>query len=184
MNPWAVLASGPSLTNEDITLVNQSGINTIAVNTTWEKARFCSVIYGGDSAWWRHNEQKIDVDADRWTCSKAAKTLYGCHYRERKIKPNFNSGANAVELAVNQFNATHVIMLGFDCSVRHGIHHHGKHLKTSNPTQSRCETWKLQFKSLRKVTGHAAVWNCSRYTELKYFEQRDLKQCLKELGLI
>lgn len=182
--PAAVLASGPSLCQEDINLIRESGINTIAVNTTWESARFCDAIYGGDSAWWRYNHTRVDIQAARWTCAKAAQTLYDCHYRPRYVKPGYNSGANAVELAANHYGASTVIMLGFDCSIVHGIHHHGKHPKTSNPTADRCERWKPQFKSLRQITKGRDIINCSRYTEITYFPQRDLREVLCELGLI
>lgn len=182
--PAAVLASGPSLCQEDIDLIEKSGIKTIAVNSTWEAAKFCDVIYGGDSAWWRYNHKRVNIPAERWTCARAAQTLYSCHYRQRQIKPGYNSGASAVELAANHYGASPIIMLGFDCSVVHGIHHHGKHPKTSNPNTDRCERWKPQFKTLRNITKGKEIINCSRYTEIKYFPIRDLREVLCELGCI
>lgn len=182
--PAIVIASGPSLTLDDIALVEKAKLFTVAVNSTWEKVRFCDVIYAGDQAWWRHNQAKIDIPAQRWTCSRAAATLYGGHYRNRKVIPGYNSGANAVELVANVFRATPVLMLGFDCSLKHGVHHHGLHERTGNPTPERVERWKLQFNSLQTKTANTEIINCSRYTEIENFPKRDLDEVLCELGLI
>jgi len=182
--PAIVIASGPSLISEDIDLVERSGINTIAVNNTWEKVRFAKAIYAGDGVWWKYNQAKIDIDAERWTCARTGEQLYQAKYRARFIKPGYNSGANAVELAVNVLKASTVLMLGFDCSVKKGIHHHGKHEHTSNPTVDKCELWKAQFHSLRDKTQGADIINCSRYSEVKYFVKQDLESALCALGLI
>lgn len=125
--PCAVIASGPSLAWDDyadVELIKQSGIKTVAVNSSWQVARFCDVIYAGDTAWWRYNHKSVDIDAVRWSCSRPAKQMYGCFYRERKIKPGYNSGANAIELAANHYKADPIILVGFDCSTKHGVHHH------------------------------------------------------------
>lgn len=180
----AVLASGPSLVQEDIELVKKSGIKTIAVNTTWEKVRFCDVIYAGDNVWWKHHHNSIDIDAERWCCAKAAVIPYKCFYRDRKVKPGYNSGANAIELAANVFKAKTILLLGFDCSVKNGIHHHGNHKNTPNPNERRCEQWKKQFKSLLDLCKNTEIINCSRYTEIKHFPIKKLDAALCELGLI
>lgn len=180
--PAIVIASGPSLGFDDyadVEIVRQSGIKVIAVNSTWERVRFCDVLYAGDSSWWRHNVGKIDIDCERWTCSKPAATLYGAKYRDRKIKPGYNSGANAVELAANVFNANPVLMVGFDCSLRHGLHHHGKHPKTTNPTHERLHIWQKQFKSLVRVCPNTRLINCSRYTEIRCIDVATLEDAIK-----
>lgn len=185
--PCVVIASGPSLAWDDyadLALIEKSGIKTIAVNNSWERARFCDVVYAGDGCWWRYNQSNIDIPAERWTCSKSAVNLYSCNYRARFIKPGYNSGANAVELAVNVFNADPVILLGFDCSVKHGVHHHGSHKHTANPTPDRSERWKPQFKSLAGKCKGAMIVNCSRYSEIDYFPRMGLKEALCKLGLI
>lgn len=183
----AVIASGPSLAWDnfaDVELIRQAGIKTIAVNNSWQKALFADVIYAGDTAWWRYNHKEITIPAQRWTCSKGAVNLYGCRYRARYVKPGYNSGANAIEVAANVFGAAVVLLVGFDCSVKHGTHHHKDHKHTSNPTRDRAERWKPQFKSLLKRVGPARIINCSRYTELTCFPRQDLRSALCEHGLI
>lgn len=185
--PCVVVASGPSLGWDDyadVDLLKRSGINTVAVNNTWEKVRFCKAIYAGDGVWWKYNHGIIDIQAERWTCARSAVNMYGCIYRARFIKPGYNSGANAIELTANVFKANPVIMLGFDCSIKHGVHHHGNHKNTSNPTADRAARWMPQFKNLVEKTHGTEVINCSRYSEIDYFPKKDLKETLCELGLI
>lgn len=184
--PCAVIASGPSLAWDnyaDVELIRQAGIKTIAVNNSWEVARFCDVIYAGDGVWWKHNHKDIDISAERWALSRSAVNLYGCQYRGRVTKDGYNSGANAIELAANVYKARPIILLGFDCSLRHGVHHHGKHAKTKNPHAERVSLWGGHFAGVAKKIGKTPVFNCSRYTELDMFPRRDLREMLCELGL-
>lgn len=182
--PCAVLASGPSLGFDDyadVKAIKESGIKTIAVNSTWKVAPFCDVIYAGDTVFWKHNDKEIDIDAVRWTCARNAMGLYRCNYRARKIKPGYNSGALAIELAANVYKAKPIILLGFDVSLKHGIHHHGKHKHTANPTMDRVKKWNQQFRCLSERIEKATVYNCSRYSELGYFEKRNLIEVLAQL---
>ncbi len=172
-----VMASGPSLGFDDffdVELVRQSGLFTVTVNTTWKRAPWCDVIFAGDMAWWRVHGPKVTCGAKRWTCSKTAAKRFACEYRGRQIKPGYNSGACAVELAANVYKAKKVIMLGFDGSVRHGVHHHGKHKKTGNPDSTRCKQWRRQFKHMVDICPKTRIVNCSAYTEIDVIDRGDL----------
>lgn len=178
-----VLGSGPSLgfdQFEDLKTVRESGLFTIAVNTTWKKAPWCNVIFAGDTCWWRQHGKKINSDAERWTHSNVAAEKYNARVRPRKIRPGYNSGACAIELAANVYKAKTIILLGFDCSIRHGIHHHGKHKRTGNPDSTRCKQWIKQFKCLKAICKNSRIINCSRYTELDVFEKKELSEVLQE----
>lgn len=181
------MASGPSLGDDnyaDVELIRQLGLKTIAVNNTWEHARFCDVIYAGDGIWWRHHAKHIDIKATRWSLNRSCVNLYHCHYRARVTKNGYNSGANAIELAVNVYKANPVILLGFDCSLKHGKHHHPDHTKTKNPEPERVALWHSQFAQIRKLLGNARVINCSRETELSCFPRADLRETLADFGLL
>lgn len=176
-----VLASGPSLVDEDIEKVRH--LTCIAVNTTWEKARFCKVIFAGDHKWWIHNVDKIDIDVPRVGLSYNSENQYQAKRFNSKVakKGGYNSGCIAIEYAITQ-GAKKVIMLGFDCSVKNGTHHHGDHRKSPNPNDVKCEIWKRQFANLRKFYPQADVVNCSRYTEIKCFPRKPLDEVLCKLG--
>jgi hypothetical protein len=172
-----VLGSGPSLTIEDVESTKH--LPTISVNTSWEKARHCQVIFAGDHRWWCDNAEKIDISAHRVTLSSNSERQYNAERFKSKvgISAGYNSGAVAIEYAIRG-GADRVILLGMDCSVKLGEHHHGKHPKSPNPTEQKCRIWKGQFKAVRERYAGADVVNCSRYTELDMFPTMSLEEAL------
>ena len=179
----AVMASGPSLKEADIELVRAAGLPTIAVNTTWEKVRWCDAIYAGDFRWWKVHGQGIDIPALRFSASKKSEDKYQAKRHKSKMgQGGYNSGMMAIEVAVLR-GAQRVLLLGFDCSLKNGSHHHGDHTKTPNPNRSRIRQWHRQFEKFRKAYPKAEVINCSRYTELEAFPIRNLDEVLSELTL-
>ena len=171
----AVIASGPSLAAPDCETICQSGIPTIAVNSSWKAARFAEAVYAGDMAWWDEYGSEIDIDAERVTCMKSAArkhglTLHGPHGQV------LNSGMRAIQFAIAR-GAKQIILLGFDCSIERGTHWHGDHERTKNPTSQRVRGWHAQFAAVaaeakaRKVQ----VINCSRETALTCFPRMELR---------
>jgi len=175
--PVVILGSGPSLTTEDID--DCWHLPCVAVNTTWQKARFCEVIFAGDHRWWCDNAESIDIPAHRVSLSSNSERQYNATRFKSKVGINagYNSGAVAIEYAIVN-GADRVILLGMDCSVKLGEHHHGKHPKSPNPNEKKCALWKTQFMSVRKCYPTADVINCSRYTELDMFPRMELECAL------
>jgi len=175
-----VLGSGPSLTIEDVERTKH--LPSIAVNSTWAIVRHCQVIFAGDHRWWCDNAERIDIPAHRVILSYNSERQFKAELFRSKagIQGGYNSGAIAIEYAIVN-GADRVILLGMDCSVKLGEHHHGKHLNSPNPTETKCKLWKTQFKTVRKCYPDADVINCSRYTELDMFPCMEL-ECA--LGLI
>jgi hypothetical protein len=165
------IASGPSLTQEDCSLVEQSGLITIAVNSSWKLARFASVIYAADYRWWENYRGEIDIDAELWTWSERAAKVFGLN-QHHMLSGAENSGLRAMDFAI-QRGASRIILLGYDCSVRNGTHWHGDHTKTNNPDASRCKAWQNQF--ARLGLHGCEVVNCSRFTALKCFPKNSLE---------
>lgn len=172
------VGGGPSLTDADCRTVEASGYPIIAVNTSWLKVRSAQIIFAGDQAWWDHNTASIDVSAQRWTCNHSASMKHNINLFRCKGR-HWNSGLRAIELAEVE-GAARVILLGYDCSIRKGVHHHGPHPKTSNPTATVCASWKEQFANLARTT-KIQIINCSRDTVLTCFERMELEEalCLK-----
>lgn len=170
-----VIASGPSLTQSDCDLVEQSGLTTIAVNSAWQYARFCDVLYAGDCAWWSHYWDSIDIDTQFYTLSQNAADVFGLNRHKSKRIKGYNSGLLAIEMAC-QFGAEKVLLLGFDASVENGIHFHGRHEGIANPDKMRCRHWLGYFDELAK--DHKNVINCSRQTALTCFPRQSLESAL------
>jgi len=94
------IASGPSLTAIDCELVRSSGVQTVAVNNSWEMAPFCHYIYAGDSKWWKVNFDKIRIPAEKWTCSDKAANIYKIHYHI--AAGPYNSGMRAIQFGISK----------------------------------------------------------------------------------
>ncbi len=169
------IASGPSLTADDCELVRQSGLPTIAVNHSWKLARFADVLYAGDPLWWDKYGAEVDIEAERWTHFPSVAQNHGINSSGRG-QSVFNSGYRAIELAIS-FGAARVILLGYDCSLTNGIHWHGPHEQTTNPSARCCSKWLDQFARLE--THGAEVINCSRHTALTCFPRMPLEQALE-----
>lgn len=172
-----ILASGPSMTQEDADKVK--GNFTIAVNSTWKLAPWCDVLFAGDRRWWDAYGKEVDIPAVRICNSKTAAPVHRAKLlkRSKVSSKGHNSGLLAIEWAA-QKGFKRIYLLGFDCSIKHGIHHHGPHKDTPNPNQTRCNNWKEQFERIKKYYPEAQVINCSRYTELKAFECAALEDVL------
>jgi len=174
------IASGPSLTASDCELVRRSGIKTVAVNDSWKMARFCDYLYAGDFKWWKVNYNKIDIDAEKWTCSDRAANAYKINYHI--AAGLYNSGMRAIQFGISK-GFKSIAILGYDCSLKNGVHWHGEHKEPTlrNPNESKVKKWHDQFK---RVSDNAkkqgvAIYNCSRYTELKCFEKMELEEAIK-----
>lgn len=175
------IASGPSLTQADCDLVRRSGLPTVAVNSSWRMARFADVIYAGDAAWWDAYGDEVTIPAERWTCTRLAAQKHGINLH--KVVGPYNSGMRAIQFAIER-GAERVILLGYDCSIKHGLHWHGAHDRTKNPDEKKVRTWRGQFQAvaiLAKVR-RCEVINCSRYTELTCFPRIPVEDILEAIS--
>lgn len=171
------IASGPSLTSKDCAQVARAGLPTIAVNSSWKMARFCDVIYAGDSCWWDAYGAEIDIPAERWSCTRQAVQRFGVNHHV--VYGEYNSGMRAIQFAIWQ-GAARVILLGYDCSLVNGSHWHGDHGKTKNPDPKKVSSWHRHFGQVAAEASTAGVdvVNCSRSTALTSFQRVSLEEAL------
>lgn len=122
-----VLASGPSLTDEQVIAVDDAKVNTIAINTTaLRRYLYPTVCYGGDFLFWKTYKQQVALQNPRaalWTCDRTATERYGLNWVKGvnalglgagpHIHTNGNSGAQAINLAY-LFGCRRILLLGFD----------------------------------------------------------------------
>lgn len=179
MNTVIILASGPSLTLADCDTAINSRLPVIAVNSTWEAVPECGYIYAGDYRWWKYNIDKLPEGPERWTCNKLAQEGFGINYHQPQYTGGYNSGLRAIMFA-EYMGAKNILILGYDCSVADGLHWHGQHTMTGNPTELLTKIWQSEFLSLSHyLDGKARVFNCSRKTALDCFPIFSFEEALE-----
>jgi hypothetical protein len=175
----ACLASGPSLTVGDCALVREAGVRTITCNDTIKRAPWADIALAADHGWWQQHMHEMPEGPERWTCSYAAVREFPELELFRTNLATRNTGAKAIELAIH-LGAKRVVLLGYDCSLRHGIHWHGPHERTTNPDEKTIAGWVGHFELVAEFarTHDVQVLNCSRDTALECFERRPLEDVL------
>lgn len=176
-----ILASGPSLTVEDVSAVQAADVSTIAVNSTAFKTILPDVIYAGDFMWWKRHHSGA-VHGERWTCDRTAAERYGLNWVKginrlglgfggAHIHTNGNSGAQAINLAF-LFGARRILLLGFDMKLGPNgeKHHHPDHPAPMVQSQTFGD-WVHKFEHLAKdlKTHGCEVINCTPGSALTCF---------------
>lgn len=136
------VASGPSLTKEDIEYARSKADRMIVVNATYKLAPNADVCYGADERFWNEYILKDDYrevfKGEGWTMSYPAGKKFGLNIIGRSngegysiapgtINTGGNSGFQAIHLAA-YWGASRIVMLGYDMQRTDGKEHwHGKH---------------------------------------------------------
>lgn len=183
MKTAIVLASGPSLTLDQIAAAKRSGHFTIAVNATFQKMLDADVMYSGDFLFFKtyHAEIRRDFKGKVWTQDSSAAARWPWINRMRganrdglgteRIFINGNSGAQSVNLAY-LWGYQRIILLGFDMRLgpKGERHHHPDHVAPC--VQNQCfDEWLFKFEKIaRDLRVHKIeVLNCTPGSALKCF---------------
>lgn len=189
-----VIASGPSLTPEDVEAVRKwreaaDDRRVIAVNTSFRAALWADAMYATDDGWWK-------CHADECVASFPGARLSGCvssshrgavmAFDLSKLPRASNSGGYAIALAA-YYHARRVVMLGFDAAVRwegqrRVAHWHGAHPLPLGDAGS-IDSWPRKFERLANTMKtwrpQCAVVNASRQTALTMFPRVSLEDALQ-----
>jgi hypothetical protein len=195
-NKVCVVASGPSLTQEDCNKLKDSGWKVIAVNNSWELVPWCDVVFACDTPWWNMHIDKVraGTDAELWTSGKRARELHRINYVNCEDNPGLgvhgyvhkggNSGYQAINLAY-LWGAKQIFMLGFDCkpSNEGKAHWFGQH-PTGLSQKQNFSKWREKFPALAKdlKKKNIEVYNLTRDTALTCFTQMSLEEALTKYG--
>lgn len=177
--PVACFASGPSLTLADCDHVRVSGVRTITCNDTIKRAPWADIALAADHGWWQQHRHTVPEGPERWTCSYAAAREFSDLELFRTNLKTRNTGAKAIELAIH-LGATTVVLLGYDCSLKNGVHWHGPHERTTNPDEKLIAEWVGHFELMADFARERGVRvvNCTRETALECFERRPLEEVI------
>lgn len=126
-----IIASGPSLTEEDAQVGARLANRVITINESWRTCPNADVLYAADPDWWQHRAPAAEAfTGERWTQDKQwgkrtppagvevmeSRGGVGLSSDPSYIFQGANSGFQALGLAVN-WGASRIVLLGFDMSV-------------------------------------------------------------------
>jgi hypothetical protein len=189
-----IVASGPSAGEEN--LVDLEGrCRIIAVNNSWQLVPFAEILYGCDWDWWHRyngvpNFKGMKVSIDKAACKKYPdiKRMYVKKQDDKLelIKPGHtgwagNSGFHAFNLAVQQLPKK-IILVGYDMTIRHGLHWHGSHQKgMNNPREANIKRWIRAMDATAEIVAMMGirVINASKVSMLSNFEKMPLSEAMK-----
>lgn len=193
------VASGPSLTREDVEFVRGKA-RVIAVNRSLELAPWADVWYAADAMFWKWAHRgdgdyaavkaiaatyeglkfTVTVESTKWPGVRllGRGPSHGLSLDPLKLCLGGNSGYQAINLAV-LMGATRILLLGYDMKPGAGgkQHWHADHpMKMRSPYQTFQHAYPTLVAPL-KAAG-VTVLNCSRSTVLTCFERQPIEDAL------
>lgn len=188
-----IVASGPSLTGDDVDTAYTLGRSTYVVNDAYKMVPWADVLYACDGDWWDEHERACrDPFLIRWTTNNAAAEKYDLEHipgRHHDAHPKCyfdtsgdgiiyggNSGFQALNLAFAH-GFRDVVLLGFDMGHRHYekshfFGDHPPHLMKPSPFSE----WRDTFRRAAPVIKAAGmkVVNATRGGALECFPRVSL----------
>lgn len=186
-----VLASGPSLTQEDCDAVKP--FKTLAVSDAYKLIE-ADYHYACDRAWWQLHIDKVKAgrrftqyggdDEKAWAKSvglEAVQSVTASGLGLECIHTNGNSGAQAINL-VYLLGYNPVYLLGFDMQWTGGkSHFFGDHPRGLRNTNPQVHIPKFNELASDLASRGIEVINCSRETALHQFKRESLEKVLERL---
>lgn len=181
----AVLASGPSLTREQVELVRTAGVPAVVVNSTFRLAPWAAVLYAADPEWWDHRDNrdahqfrglKVSVSDVRGVLHLRDTGVNGFDPNPAALRTGRNSGYQALHLAMHT-GAARILLLGFDFTNKSGSHHHGDHPPGLRSTdEAHFESWRPHFATLlpAALERGVAIVNCTPGSAIECFTFNNL----------
>lgn len=184
------VASGPSLTREDVDHCLGKVDAAVVVNTSYQLVPWAHALYAADAQWWDWHQgapafsgarYSVSTEAAKWGVSILRNTgKHGLELSPDGLRVGHNSGYQAIGLAKHLIGAHgRIILIGYDMQsgAKGAQHWHPDHPERR---ESPFATFLLSFKTIvepLKALGIEVV-NCTRRTALKAFPVRPLAEVL------
>lgn len=182
------IASGPSLTQEDVDYVRGKA-HVIVVNDNYKKAPWADVLYACDAKWWRwHHKHVASFPGMKYALQQAAGQYPGVQVLKiaghdgiervpTGLRTGKNSGYQAMNLAYH-FGANRIILLGYDMQRTDNKEHwFGDHPnKGQSPYQAFVKRFEKAAPEWHKLG--VEVLNCTRSTALTCFPRMSIQAAL------
>lgn len=191
---YICIASGPSLTKEDVEYirVNRTDHAVMVVNDNYKLAPWAEFLYACDGKWWDVYVQdvKAKFKGECWTQEVEHSKKYDLNYiqglhtsglgKNGRIHYGSNSGYQAVNLCY-LFGAKEIMLIGYDMKVdknkkQHWFGAHPGSLNANSPYDSFARNFNGLACDLEKEK--IKVINCTRDTALNCFKKQKLEEYL------
>lgn len=165
---WAVIATGQSLTKEDVDYLRDKPCRVIAVSNAYQLAPWADILLSCDAAWWARHPEAMSFEGIKLSRAEVDGVQ---RYNPDCMPQGCNSGLAAMFAARGQ-GATKIILLGFDM---HGTHYFGPHPEGLKNTSKIRFTQHLQ--QFTRFNGCEVV-NCTPGSALKRFPMGNLREVI------
>jgi hypothetical protein len=172
MNTVAVIATGKSLKPEHVEAVRH--MPCLAVSDAYRLAPWALALVSQDKAWWRHHKP---VFAGRRFCGQPEPNTEQVSFTGL-ISVGTNSALLACHVAVTEFKAKRILLLGVDMQGTHFFGPHPAPLK--NTTPQRFEQMKKQFQHWQPKG--VEVWNCNPASALECFPKMTVHEAIDRMA--
>lgn len=177
------MASGPSA--KDVDLSRAKGrAKVIAINSSWRLVPWADMLFACDANWWNKNDGAPEFEGVKLCIEQSACEEWGLErvicmkpddrfYHEPKGTVGWggNSGFHCLNLGV-QFGVKRILLVGYDMSIRNGLHWHGAHpAGLNNPTAGNAERWRRSIDAAAREIEKTGieVLNCSPKSALRNY---------------
>lgn len=181
MKTAVILASGPSLSDEDVDYIAarccRLDLITIVVNNSYMKAPWADALVANDHNWWRAYPEAMGFSGHKFSCGiEAYKGTSWFNTRSLGHSDGVNSTLVAMYVARDVYKVDRIILLGVDMHSRHGAHFFGKHT-VSFLRNTDDDLFKRHIKQFDKFSG-CEVINCTKGSDLKRFTFANLRDII------
>lgn len=195
-----MIASGPSTKKEDVALL-EGRLPVLAIKRNVELAPWADAVYGCDWPWWKSVQGLPKFAELKLAYAPKAVDQFGCkpvlipdHATSDTLRfetvgtvgGGGSSGFQALNLAA-QFGARRILLIGFDCQDRSGVHWYGRNnwQGAGNPSGSNFRRWAPAFGNAARQLEERGVEvvNASPLSELKCWPKRGVSETLEAWGV-
>jgi hypothetical protein len=181
-----VMASGPSLTPQQVRLVAEAGHPAVATNNSYRMCPQAQALVANDARWWQQHPKALDFAALKISCdvpphpevlTQRITGVEGYDPDPECVRTGGNSGYTAVHIAA-QAGAARILLLGFDMRGGHWHREHAPPLRATPPeTYAR---WIRRFRTLAAALQQRGVEvvNCTPGSALDAFPLDALVNCV------
>ena len=125
MKTIVCIATGPSLTQDQVDTARDKGFTLFACNNAIFMAPDADLLYGCNHEWWDHYWSDVkDLPCQKWTTSTIAATKHGINWVAERYAPGLStdpdvihhghgSGYSLVSMA-HRAGADRIVLLGYD----------------------------------------------------------------------